>query len=200
MLVLVFDTETSGLPLKGAKVSPDAWPYVVQFSFIFVDTETGKHEPHDFIIKGPFTIEEEAVNIHGITKRRSDACGFDFKDVFEIFQLYLARAEFLVAHNIQFDLNMLRVECMRRGIPFDNAALPVQYCTMKKNVDRCGLLSEKGYAKYPKLSELYLHFFKEEPKSLHNSLVDTYVCLRCFYKCVLQTDAPASIVNKIQSA
>ena len=33
MLVLVFDTETSGLPVKGAALSPEAWPYIVQFSF-----------------------------------------------------------------------------------------------------------------------------------------------------------------------
>jgi DNA polymerase III subunit epsilon len=197
MLVLVFDTETSGLPVKGAPLSPDAWPYIVQFSFIFVDTETGKHEPHDFIIKGPFEIDPDAEKVHGISKRRSDACGFDFKDVFDIFLLYLARAEFLVAHNIQFDLNMLRVECIRRGITFDNVGLPVQYCTMKKNVDRCGLMGSNGYMKYPKLSELYWHLFKSEAKSLHNSLVDTYVCLRCFYQCVLHKDAPSSIVNKI---
>jgi len=197
MFVLVFDTETSGLPTKGAPVSPEAWPYIVQFSFIFVDTETGKHEPHDFIIKGPFEIDEAAENVHGITKRRSDACGFDFKDVYEIFLLYLARAEFLVAHNIQFDLNMLKVECLRRGLPFETASLPVQYCTMKKNVDRCGLYGEKGFPKFPKLSELYVHFFDREPKDLHNSLVDTYVCLRCFYKCVLKKDAPPSIVSKI---
>jgi DNA polymerase III epsilon subunit-like protein len=199
MLVLVFDTETTGLPAKGAKLSPESWPYIVQFSFIFVNTDTGKHEAHDYIIKGPFSIEEGAVDVHGITKKRSDVCGFDFKDVFEIFSLYLRQAEFLVAHNIDFDLNMLRVECMRHDITFDEKVLPVQYCTMKKNVDRCGLYNEKGWPKYPRLSELYRHFFDSEPKSLHNSLVDTYACLRCFYKCVLKSDTPSHIVNKIQS-
>ena len=197
MLVLVFDTETSGLPQKGVSISPDTWPYIVQFSFIFMDTDSGKYEAHDFIIKGPFSIDEEAVNIHGITKERSDKCGFDFKDVFDIFSLYLSRAEFLVAHNIQFDLNMLRVECMRHSVAFNLISLPVQYCTMKKNVDRCGLSTDKGYAKYPKLSELYYHFFKAEPKKLHDSIVDTYVCLRCFYMSVLGVDAPSSIINKI---
>jgi len=199
MLVLVFDTETSGLPIRGAKVSSEAWPYIVQFSFIFVDTDTGKHEAHDYIIKGPFTIEEDAINIHGITKQRSDACGFDFKDIFDIFKLYMDRCEFLVAHNIEFDMNMLQVECMRCGIPFEKSSMPVQYCTMRKNIDRCALFNERGYAKFPKLVELYQHFFHTEPKSLHNSLVDAYVCLRCFYKCVLNKDAPSSIVNKIPS-
>jgi DNA polymerase III epsilon subunit-like protein len=197
MLVLVFDTETSGLPSKGT-VSPETWPHIVQFSFIFVDTDTGKHEAHDFIVKGPFAIPDEVVRIQGITKRRSDACGFDFKDVFAIFSLYLARAEFLVAHNIEFDLNMLRVECMRAGLPFDEKALPVKYCTMKKNVDRCGLLTERGTAKFPKLIELYRHCFQEEPQALHNSLVDTYACLRCFYHCVVGHDAPKSVVRCIR--
>jgi DNA polymerase III epsilon subunit-like protein len=197
MFVLVFDTETSGLPIKGTKLSSETWPYIVQFSFIFINTDTGKHEAHDYIIKGALSIDPGALHIHGITKERTEVCGFDFKDIFEIFKLYMDRSEFIVGHNIEFDLNMLRVECLRRNIAFDESSLPVQYCTMKKNTERCALRSEKGYTKYPKLSELYYHFFKTEPKSLHNSLVDTYVCLRCFYKCVLNCDAPSTVINKI---
>ena len=38
------------------------------------------------------------------------------------------------------------------------------------------------YKKFPKLSELYFCLFQSNPENLHNSLVDTLVCLRCFLK------------------
>jgi DNA polymerase III epsilon subunit-like protein len=197
MLGLVFDTETSGLPSKGSPLDPACWPFIVQFSFVFFDTETSKYEAHDYIIKGPFELCEEVVKIHGITKKRSDNCGLYFKDVVQIFLLYLKRAEFLIAHNLDFDLNMLRVECKRNDVPFDDSMLPMQYCTMKKNKTRCGLVAKNGFPKNPKLSELYLHLFGECPESFHNSMVDTYACMRCFYKSVLKKDAPLSVVRNI---
>lgn len=42
MIILVFDTETTGLP-KTKIISYDTlklWPYIVQFSYIIFDTDT----------------------------------------------------------------------------------------------------------------------------------------------------------------
>ena len=33
-----------------------------------------------------------------------------------------------------------------------------------------------------KLEELYKHLFGDIPNNLHDSLIDTYICLRCFVK------------------
>lgn len=197
MLVLIFDTETTGLLPKGAAEFPQDYPHIVQLSFIFFNSETGKHEPHDFILKGSFSIPEEATAVHGITKSRSDACGFDFKDVYGIFKVYLDQAEFIVAHNIDFDLTMLRAECARNALEFP--PLPAKYCTMKKNTDRCAIYrDDKPYPKFPTLLELYHHFFQESPDNLHDSMTDSYACLRCFCVAVLKKDAPAHIVKKLK--
>ena len=40
----------------------------------------------------------------------------------------------------------------------------------------------KMYKKFPKLTELYFCLFQSHPENLHNALVDTLVCLRCFLK------------------
>jgi DNA polymerase III epsilon subunit-like protein len=40
----------------------------------------------------------------------------------------------------------------------------------------------KKYKKFPKLSELHNHLFGYVPENLHNALIDTIVCLRCFLK------------------
>jgi len=42
--------------------------------------------------------------------------------------------------------------------------------------------SGKKYIKYPKLIELYKHYFNEELTGLHNALIDVFACFRCYYK------------------
>ena len=197
MIVLFFDTETTGLFVKNAAATPENSPHMVQFSFIFGDTETGDFEFHDYILKGDFEIPAGATAVHGITKARTEECGVLFKDVYPTFEKCLAKCEFLVAHNIDFDLAVLSMECARHSLVFDKENLPVVYCTMKKNKDRCNLHTAKGYLKYPKLSELYYHLFGEHVDNLHNALVDTLACARCFYRTVLNKEAPDVILKKI---
>jgi hypothetical protein len=74
------------------------------------------------------------------------------------------------------------------------------YCTMRKTLDACGLVSALGYPKVPKLSELYGKLFGEDnvPTDLHNSLTDAYACLRCFYAFQLKRDLPPSIVKRLK--
>ena len=36
--------------------------------------------------------------------------------------------------------------------------------------------------------ELHKHLFRSVPNNLHNSLVDIFVCLRCFHKLYYDTD------------
>ena len=191
MRVLVFDTETTGLPPKGP-IDAGTWPYVVQLSFVEMDTETDKLVEHDFIVRVQGEIP--TTEIHGITKGRNSACGFAFPDVFGIFSEFVKRADIVVGHNVEFDLNMVRVECLRHGLAFEEP--PIVYCTMRSNNDRCNIVAPSGYVKYPKLVELYQFLFKQEPENLHNALTDVYVCLRCFHKTVLKSDAP-KVARKI---
>ena len=192
MRVLVFDTETTGLPPKGP-LDVRTWPFVVQLSFVEMDTETDKLTEHDFLVRVAGDIP--TTDIHGITKSRNTACGFTFPDVFGIFAQFLERADIVVGHNVEFDLNMVRVECRRHELAF--AEPSVVYCTMRANKERCNILAESGYVKYPKLVELYRFLFHVEPENLHNALTDVYVCLRCFYATVLKKDAPTKITRKI---
>ena len=75
MRVLVFDTETSGLPPRGFynKVSlsnVNLWPFIVQFSYVIYDTKTNSIEKlEDMIIKVPphVKLNGESEKIHGIT-------------------------------------------------------------------------------------------------------------------------------------
>ena len=55
MRLLIFDTETTGLPKKGNKSKPDpmTWPHVCQLSWLVFDDVTEKLFTKDYIIRLP---------------------------------------------------------------------------------------------------------------------------------------------------
>ena len=59
----------------------------------------------------------------------------------------------------------------------------LQYCNNIED-DKCNSPTPKMYKKNPKLIELYKHLYPNNPipENLHNSLVDTKVCMDCFLK------------------
>lgn len=206
MKILVFDTETTGLP-KTKIVNPstlDQWPYIVQFSFIIYDSSLNDIiESNDDIIKLPenVLIPEESIKIHNITNELSQKSGLPINEILNVFFYYLERVDRLVGHNIEFDLNMIKVEILR--IINENQVKPEQLklykynldllnnyknisCTLKDSIKFCNIQAinkmGKPYLKYPKLIELHDKLFNETPKNLHNSFNDILVTLRCFMK------------------
>jgi len=206
MLVLVFDTETTGLP-KSSIVNVNTlkyWPHIVQFSYIVYDTEKNKIvKMKDWIVKVSenVSIPEESTKIHGITNEMSQKKGVDISiPLEEFFEDFYKCAE-IVAHNLNFDFNMVNVE-MTRMIENNNLGKKTEtqlnedlnyfnnckkfYCTMQETIEFCNIelvgKNGKKYLKFPRLLELYKKLFDEIPNNLHNSLNDTVICLRCFMK------------------
>ena len=201
MKVLVFDTETTGLP-DGYNVpyqQSSRWPHIIQISFILYDLEKNKIiNESDFIIDLPedVNISEKSIEIHGITRKISETQGFDIKDILEIFQVCMNAADYVVAHNINFDRNMVLAECYRNKL-YDLESMfsqdKVYFCTMLRSKNWCNItaISKRNgeeYVRYPKLIELHQKLFKTVPTNLHNSFIDVIVCLRCFYKMTHKKD------------
>lgn len=201
MKVLVFDTETTGLPVRTKdNKSPSiydttSWPYIIQLSFILYDTE--KHRiliDQDHIIKIPNHCEltEKSVEMHGITRDKSQKEGVDITEAINLFNICLKSADMIVAHNISFDKQMILVECIRYRITclFKFKEREQFFCTMRKSVDLCKIpaickKTQETYYKFPRLSELHQLLFNEDPKNTHNSFVDILICLRCY---IMMTD------------
>ena len=207
MRVLVFDTETTGLP-ESKLINPDTlqlWPHIVQLSYVIHDTELNIMDHRDYIIKIPkeILINEVVSNIHGITNDISEKLGFKLFEVLKEFFYYLKTCDILVGHNISFDINMLKVELLRliyndvsnkTSVKVKNYKKNLHfltnyenvYCTMKESKELCNIemLDKYGkkYLKYPKLVELHKKLFNYEPRNLHNSLVDILITLKCFMK------------------
>ena len=193
MRVLAFDTETTGLPKRysGSVYDSNNWPHIVQLSLLLYDLDTQKMiAVHDFIIKLPedIVMTQENTNIHGITNEMSSQKGIDIKEAILCMSDCLDSAQVLVAHNLEFDTNMIAAECNRVGYPSILRIKPFAgYCTMLHSMELCNLKmisrrTNREVIKFPKLIELYQNLFNEVPNNLHNSLVDVFVCFRCYYK------------------
>jgi DNA polymerase III epsilon subunit-like protein len=206
MIVLIYDTETTGLPLIKTinKDTLDKWPHIVQLSYILYDTNEHKIlGTYDWIIKLPITVKMDTGNIkiHGITNEMSHSQGIDIKNVLMQFTNDCRGADLIVAHNASFDLQMIQVEIERlhytnntdvKYSDFYSSINKKIYCTMQETVDLCNLIriNKMGnqYIKYPQLSELHEKLFSTVPSNLHNSFNDVIVCLRCFYKLQFDKD------------
>ena len=194
MKVLVFDTETTGLPTErnASIMDTNKWPYILQLSYVVYDTE--EHlilDCVDDIIKidsEKIKISAETTAIHGITNEICDEKGVLLQDALKKFNEILLNVDMIVGHNISFDKQLVMVECNRNNIRQKftiNGVRKPEYCTMKRNTELCGIeiITPEGkkYFKYPSLSYLYTHLFKcDPPKNVHNALVDVLVCLRCY--------------------
>lgn len=208
MRVLVFDTETTGLP-SSKVISPDTlnlWPNIVQFSYILYDTSINDILTlSDSIVRleDCINIPEDSTKIHKITNEISRKCGIDIKFILKNFFYHLKNCDLLVGHNISFDINMVKIEILR--MIFNNSSNLSEdeirdykynlhvltnykniYCTLKESIKICDIKqldkNGKSYLKYPKLVELHEKLFKTTPINLHNSLNDVIVTLRCFIK------------------
>ena len=117
MKCIIFDTETTGLPQKRAKLKDTSkWPYIVQLSWIIYDDVTNKiTHTNDHIIKinDDIYIPPETIKIHKITKEISQAMGKPLNDVMDMFLKDLEDSHIIVGHNIAFDINMVAVEMLR---------------------------------------------------------------------------------------
>ena len=200
MKVLVFDTETTGLPEDNNVSIFDTfrWPYIVQLSFVYYDSEINDViDYYDNVIKLPdnITIPDNSIRIHGITNEIMRENGINIKIALKKFNDILKDCDIVVAHNISFDKRMIMVECIRNKISqyfTKRQNKKSEFCTMKnsKNICKIKIVNIKGeeYFKSPKLSELYTFIFKEEPRNLHNSFVDVLLCLRSYFAIVENRD------------
>lgn len=185
--IIVFDVETTGLPLRrniSYKESSN-WPRIVQFAFGIYNINGETLEEHNFIINPDgFEIPENSTKIHKITNEIAKSKGIEIKKVLNIFLDKIENINYLVAHNLNFDKSILLSELHRNNISFNwEKYIFKELCTMESTTEYCKLLPYR-YNKYkwPKLEELHNKLFNETIDGFHNALVDIQVCKKCLFK------------------
>jgi len=191
MRALFFDTETTGLPKdrnKPATHSPNNWPDPVSISWAVTDGPKIIRAKSYIIQPNGWQIPQDSIKIHGITQQMAEADGVDLRQVMKEFVRDLLYVDIAIAHNIEFDRNVITAAALYHCR--EDVALKwpkYEFCTCESARSICKLPTYKptmsGIYKAPKLSELYVHAFKSPPPELflHTSLGDVLVLIAAFF-------------------
>uniref|UniRef100_A0A6C0JVI3 Exonuclease domain-containing protein n=1 Tax=viral metagenome TaxID=1070528 RepID=A0A6C0JVI3_9ZZZZ len=174
MRLLVFDTETTGLPKFRSPAIEGAnnWPHIVSISWIVLETDTNTEITRkNFLVKPRnWIIPPESTAVHGITHAHAMEHGLDLEYVLHTFLNEPCDA--WVAHNLEFDMNVV-IHGYIWDLRHVHTPIPARkYCTMKLGRIVCGV------DKYPKLTELYAYTFgcpPPNPSMLHTSMYDVEI-------------------------
>lgn len=196
-MALFIDTETNGLPnmkdMRWGKYPDfyDSTKYntarIVQLSFIVTDKQYNNLDLQDYIIKREgFDINNG--EFHSITNEISDRDGVDFNEAFLAFYESLKKTDHIIAHNIEFDISVIKSELYRRNLfhiieEIDKKKL---LCTMRHTKNIIKIINKFGKYKYPSLKELYRYCFNKEIENAHNSkydVINLYDAIKKLYDC-----------------
>lgn len=196
MNILFFDTETTGKPKDYKRPMSDVsnWPRLVQVGYILMMDGMVLCED-EFIVKPDgFTIPAEASAVHGITTERAMTDGIWGEYVTDHMLARIMEADTIIGHNIDFDLNVLGAELIRRGRtnPFIGKTI---IDTMKASTEFCAIPGPYGF-KWPKLTELWAKLFPDTPyPQTHTALDDIRHTATCYFKLV-----ELGVISVVQSA
>ena len=145
--ILLFDTETTGLPRRrnvSALESADIWPDMVSISWIVHTNNSSQSvQRHTYVIRPDgWTIPDESIRIHGITNERARAEGRPLAEVMALFRNDVIGASHIIAHNMEFDKNVIH-----HAFKWRLGEDPVAFWDSTKEF--CSMLQSKGELKIP---------------------------------------------------
>jgi DNA polymerase-3 subunit epsilon len=187
---LFIDTETTGkLVFKGTgknrKVDDklEIQPHIVQLAYEVTDeNEVVLAEVSTLIKPEGWTIPEEATKVHGITTDLCDKFSVPIKRALSMLHGYAELGLMIVAHSLEFDYELLNIECLRafdRPTPF---APCDKFCTMLGNKDILKIPGQYGDFKWPRLDETYRFYFGRDFEKAHTACADVRACREIFYE------------------
>ena len=179
MKVIVFDTETNGKP-KNYNLEPSKdlnnFPKLIQIGYIVYDLnkkETVFTRDKLILPAEDMEWDEGAFKVHGITKEKALELGQDLKQGLLLFQGVLRQCNFIVAHNYDFDRNVILSEFLREELIISLPKGCKSICTMKTTKSMFS-------GKWPKLKDLHQMLFNEGFEGAHDAFMDVKATLRCF--------------------
>lgn len=157
MKLLVFDTETTS-------IKPG---HICQLSYILIDASV---KPQKTVGKNIFFATDEmdpgAEAVHGFSleKLYELSGGKYFEDLVDTFIDDFRAADFVIGHNVNFDIRFLKHELEGMGLDYEPKN---KFCTMRYYIDICKIPKVNGMIgeiKNPKLEEVikFLGITKEK--------------------------------------
>lgn len=202
--IVVFDTETTGLPLFNEPSEDPRQPHIVQLGAVVVDIDTWKVLSTLDVMCRPegWTIPDEVSAIHGITTEMASDLGVPESLAVEML-LDMVGQRLRVAHNESFDARLVRIACKRFFEPAqaDGWKEGRAECTatlstpiLKIPPTAKMIAARRTHHKTPNLGEAYRFFTGKPLEGAHSALVDVRACV-AVYRAILegQTEARAPL-------
>lgn len=185
--VLVFDTETTGLPKKGDEYG-DHQPWVIQIAAVLMDLREDRFEPvMNTLVVPPegVVFEEGAVKAHQLSEEIVRANGREMVDVYAELRELRRGVDIIAAYNLDFDERLVRT-CSHRAHPdfIDNPVLGTpeevqHHCIMKHAM--------AIFRRRDKLGNVYKKLTGEPLVGAHDALVDTVAAGTVFKHLLMRT-------------
>lgn len=187
MNAIIFDCETNGKPLnyKGLMSDVKNWPRVTQLAWQKASMETGEvlNQHESLIIPDGWIVPKEKFFIdNNMSTERCQDEGKPIHDVLDLLIKDMDDAELIVAHNLQFDHNVVGAEMIRLKKKSIKRLLKV--CTMEASTNYLKMPGQYGKYKWPKLLELHKFLFGEEFDMAHDAMVDVDACRKSFFELI----------------
>jgi DNA polymerase III epsilon subunit-like protein len=172
MSCIFFDTETNGIGLFRPPTQR-----LMQLAWIY------NYKKYNYIISDVNQVSDKVP--HDLTPEICNNYGVPFEIAFGKFIMHLRKADKLVAHNIDFDIGIIRNELLERNLDYTEFVILSDlksYCTMKSTIKICQIKRKNGIGiKQPTLEELYIYCFGVSPSLvLHDALNDCVVLQKCY--------------------
>lgn len=194
--VLVVDTETTGLPNCRNTIA-DQYNYIkwnnarlVQIAWELYNPDKECIDAQCHIIKPEgYTIPEIVTKIHGISTEKALTEGIPIEDVFDKMRSVLMHNPIIVAHNMDFDFNIVLAELYRYfnnnyDIP-ENNVTDIIKTWIQADKECTMLMSCNPGERWQKLAVVYENLFGIAPNiTMHRADNDVRVCAQIYFKLI----------------
>jgi len=183
---LFFDTETSDkFNFKIQHYYDENFPWPVQIGVVLAEEGIAYAELNLIVKPEGRIISEGAYKVHQIDTKLAERVGVFEADLLVTFMRLVKNADILVAHNYQFDSQIMAGSLFRCNYKKGAESLisnTPYFCTMKDSTNLCKLPGNYGSYKWPKLSELHQFLFNEGFMGAHDAMYDIRATMKCYYE------------------
>ncbi len=194
MKIMVFDTETTRLPLWKEPSEHPGQPHLCQFTAVLVDGLSGQELDYvDMLIRPDgWTIPDEVSKIHGISQARALEEGLPEKAAVSQFLRLTGEADLVVGFGVAFDMRIMRIAMLRAGVSKAACDLLMSdmqtRCVMQQATpiakipptDKMMATGRKTF-KQPNLGEAVRAILGEEMDDAHDARVDVLYTVRLYF-------------------
>lgn len=183
MLALVFDTETTGLYDNRRIPSAECQPDIVQIFGMLADEER-VYTHFNLFVHSEIPIPPEAYQAHRIDRNMTAKAGVSRLRACQMFDSFARKADLIVGHNVEFDINVMRTAFHREGGQGKCLAKPL-FCTMRSSTEVCQIPhpnpKRAGEFKWPTLTEAFAKLV--DPRGFpnaHDAEADVRACYEVY--------------------